>query len=156
MNSIEAIETKRRAALASVVASAVLTLAKLAAGLASGSLALLSESGHNLLDTGATVLTYFAIRAAAKPADADHPYGHGKIEAVAALVETGLLIVLAAAVLFEAGRRLIGAAVSHVEAGPAVFAVLVVSIIVDLIRWRTLRRVAIAPRSDALAADALQ
>ena len=155
MNKIDDTEAKRRAALASILASAVLTLAKLAAGLASGSLALLSEFGHNLLDTGATTLTYFAIRAAARPADADHPYGHGKIEAVAALVETGLLMVLAAAVLFEAARRLIGTEPSHVEASPAVFAVLVVSIIVDLVRWRMLRRIALATRSDALAADAL-
>ena len=88
-------DIKSRAALASIAASALLTLGKLAAGLLSGSLALISEAGHGLLDTGATILTYFAVRASALPADDEHHYGHGKIEAVTALVETGLLIVLA-------------------------------------------------------------
>ena len=56
-------DIKSRAALASIAASALLTLGKLAAGLLSGSLALISEAGHGLLDTGATILTYFAVRA---------------------------------------------------------------------------------------------
>ena len=90
--------TKEKAALASIAASALLTIGKLVAGLLSGSLALISEAGHALLDTGATILTYFAIREAHKPADDEHHYGHGKIEAVAALAETGLLAVLAVGV----------------------------------------------------------
>jgi len=118
---------KRRAALASIGASAALTIGKLAAGLWSGSLALLSESGHSLLDTGATILTYYAVRASAEPADDEHNYGHGKIEAVAALAETGLLIVLACGVLFEALRRLYAGFAAHVDATWPVFAVLIVS-----------------------------
>ena len=68
---------------------------KLAAGLASGSLALISEGAHNALDIAASALTYFAVREADKPADEDHPFGHAKIEAVAALAQTGFLFVLA-------------------------------------------------------------
>ncbi len=67
---------KQRAAAASVGASTILAVVKLAAGFASGSLALLSEGAHNALDIGASALTFFAVREADKPADADHPFGH--------------------------------------------------------------------------------
>ncbi len=153
MNDVSNI--KERAALASIAASAILTLGKLVAGLLSGSLALLSEAGHGLLDTGATILTWFAIKAADKPADDEHHYGHGKIEAVAALIETGLLILLAVFVLFEAGRRLAGNDGHIVEANWLTFSVLIVSIVVDAVRWRSLTKIARETRSDALAADAL-
>jgi cation diffusion facilitator family transporter len=148
-------ELKRKAALASIFASAVLTLGKLVAGLLSGSLALLSEAGHGLLDTGATILTYYAVRAADKPADDEHHYGHGKIEAIAALAETGLLIVLAVGVLYEAVHRLLAPALGNVDANWLTFAVLLVSIVVDVVRWRSLNAIAKRTKSDALAADAL-
>ena len=147
-------QRKKRAAIASIAASAGLALAKLAAGLMSGSLALLSEAGHGLLDTGATTLTYLAIREADKPADEEHPYGHGKIEAVTALVETGLLIVLAVVVLAAALYRLAAGHVTIEATWPA-FAVLLISIAVDLVRWRALAAIAKETGSEALAADAL-
>ncbi len=145
---------KRRAAFVSILASAALTLAKLIAGLFSGSLALLSEAGHSLLDTGATVITYLAIREAGKPADEEHHYGHGKFEALAALGETGFLFALAAFVMIEAARRLSEPA-PHIDATWPVFAVLIVSIVVDIGRWRGLSKVSRETKSDALAADAL-
>ena len=148
-------QTKERAALASIAASALLALGKLVAGLLSGSLALLSAAGDGLLDTGITTLTYFAIRWADKPADEEHHYGHGKVEAVAALAETGLLLVLAVGVLIEATRRLAGHPAEPVEASWPVFAVLIVAIVVDAVRILSLGRIAKATRSDALAADAL-
>jgi len=144
---------KLTAAKASIAASALLTCAKLAAGLWSGSLSLLSEAGHSAVDTGATILTYFAVREADKPADAEHHYGHGKIEALAALMETGLLFGLALFVVEEAARRL--GEPAPVDADWPVFAVLGVSILVDLVRSRQLSRIAEAEGSDALAADAL-
>jgi cation diffusion facilitator family transporter len=145
---------KEQAAFWSIVASGLLTIGKLVAGLLSGSLALLSEAGHGLLDTGATILTYFAVKAADKPADEEHHYGHGKIEAVAALIETGLLLALAVFVLWEAVRRLMGEP-ALVEATPLAFAVLLISIAVDFFRYRALDKVAKEHKSDALAADAL-
>ena len=151
----EADALKEKAALASISASALLTLGKFVAGVFSGSLALMSEAGHGLLDTGATILTYFAVRASGKPADEEHHYGHGKVEAVAALAETGLLMVLAVGVSVEAVRRLTGHASEPVEATWPVFAVLLVSIVVDFVRWRSLSAIARETKSDALAADAL-
>src|SRR3974377_1605929 len=100
---------KERAALSSIAASAGLTAAKAVVGLLTGSLAILSEAGHSLIDLSATVLTYFAVRISGKPADAENKDGHGKIERVTALGETALLFVLTAVVVFEAVQRLIGA-----------------------------------------------
>ena len=145
---------KENVALSSIFASALLTLGKLAAGLASGSLALLSEAGHNALDTGATILTYYAVREANKPADEEHHYGHGKFESLSALAETGLLGGLACYVLVAAIHRLWEGG-EKVDASWPVFAVLGVSIAVDLGRWLTLRAVAKKTNSHALAADAL-
>jgi cation diffusion facilitator family transporter len=145
---------KEKAALGSIAASAGLTAAKAAIGLATGSLAVLSEAGHSLIDLSATVLTYFAVRISGKPADAEHQYGHGKVESVTALAETALLFVLSAVVVWEAVRRLFVHA-HGVEATVAAFAVIIGSIVVDFFRARTLRRVAMETSSEALEADAL-
>ena len=146
--------TKRQAALASIVASLVLTLGKLVAGILSGSLAVISEAGHNFADTGVTILTYFAVRVSDKPADEEHHYGHGKVEALAALVETGLLFALATFILVEAVRRLTVEPVT-VDANILAFVVLIVSIAVDLVRYVSLSRIARETNSHALAADAV-
>ena len=97
---------KEKAALGSIAASAGLTAAKAVIGVLTGSLAILSEAGHSLIDLSATVLTYFAVRISGKPADAEHQYGHGKMESVTALAETALLFVLSGVVIFEAVQRL--------------------------------------------------
>src|SRR5215216_2454105 len=81
----EAAQAKERVALGSIAASALITLAKGAAGLLTGSLALISDAAHSLLDVAATTMTWFAVRAANKPADEVHHYGHGKFESLAAL-----------------------------------------------------------------------
>jgi cation diffusion facilitator family transporter len=146
---------KEKAALGSIAASAGLTVAKAVIGLLTGSLAILSEAGHSLIDLSATLLTYFAVRVSDKPADAEHQYGHGKVESVTALAETALLFVLTAVVIFEATQRLIGAQSHAVEATAAAFVIIAGSIAVDFFRARTLSRVAKATSSEALQADAL-
>ncbi|MBI1867307.1 MAG: cation diffusion facilitator family transporter [Methylocystis sp.] len=145
---------KSAAAKASIAASATLTLAKLVAGLWSGSLALISESGHAAVDTCATLLTFLAVREAVKPADAEHHYGHGKFESLAALIETGLLFGLALIVVGEAARRL-GEPHVEIDAGWPAFAVLGLSIGIDFVRSRKLAAIARETGSEALAADAL-
>lgn len=146
---------KERAALGSIAASAALTAAKAIVGLLTGSLAILSEAGHSLLDLAATVLTYFAVRISGKPADAEHQYGHGKVESVTALAETALLFLLSGVVIWEAVQRLGGTQAHPVKATAAAFAIIVGSIVVDFFRARTLHRVARRTLSEALDADAL-
>jgi cation diffusion facilitator family transporter len=146
---------KEKAALGSIAASGGLAAAKAVIGLLTGSLAILSEAGHSLIDLSATVLTYFAVRVSGKPADAEHQYGHGKVESVTALAETALLFLLSVIVIWEAGERLIGADRHKVEASAAAFAIIAISIVVDFFRARTLGRIARATSSEALEADAL-
>ena len=146
---------KERVALGSIAASAGLTVAKAIVGVLTGSLAILSEAAHSLIDLAATVLTYIAVRVSGKPADAEHQYGHGKVESVTALAETALLLLLAAVVIYEAAQRLFGERVHAVEATAAAFAIIAASIAVDFFRARTLNRVAQKTSSQALEADAL-
>src|SRR5918995_4066612 len=147
--------TKQRVALTSIFASGGLTIAKGVVGFSTGSLAVLSEAAHSLIDLAATIMTYFAVRVSGKPADEEHHYGHGKVESVTALAETALLFLLSGVVVWEAGKRLLGAPDHVVEATLAAFAVIVASIIVDFFRARVLYRVARETASEALEADAL-
>ncbi|HMW37107.1 MAG TPA: cation diffusion facilitator family transporter, partial [bacterium] len=97
---------KMRVALTSVLAAIFLTGMKLAAGLATGSLGILSEAAHSALDLGAALLTYVAVRISDKPADDDHSYGHGKVENISALLQTGLLILTCFFIIRAAVERL--------------------------------------------------
>jgi cation diffusion facilitator family transporter len=148
-------DEKEKVALGSVAASAGLTAAKAIVGLSTGSLAVLSEAGHSLIDLAATIITYFAVRVSGKPADAEHHYGHGKIEGISALAETALLFVLSGAVIWAAVQRLSGDHEHRVETTPWAFGVILASIIVDFMRARMLYRVAERTSSEALEADAL-
>src|SRR6266699_1282277 len=109
-------DPKQRVALTSIAASAGLTIAKGVVGLATGSRAILSEAAHSLLDLAATIMTYFAVRVSGRPADAEHHYGHGKVESGTALAETALLFVLSGIVIWEAVSRLFGGHGHAVEA----------------------------------------
>jgi cation diffusion facilitator family transporter len=146
---------KEQVALSSIAASAGLTIAKALVGLATGSLAILSEAGHSLIDLGATVMTYIAVRISGKPADEEHHYGHGKVEAVSALAETALLFLLSGVVIWEAVKRLIEHTPHAVNANVWAFGVILVSIVVDFVRARALSRTAKKTSSPALEADAL-
>src|ERR1700751_3022634 len=132
---------KEKVALGSFAASAGLAAAKAVVGLLTGSLAILSEAGHSLIDLSATVLTYFAVRLSGKPADKEHQYGHGKVESVTALAETALLFLLSAIVIWEAARRLIGAQAHAVEATVPAFGVIACYIVVRFLRALSFIRV---------------
>src|SRR5262249_54534616 len=123
--------------------------------LATGSLAILSEAAHSLLDLAATVMTYFAVRISGKPADQEHHYGHGKVESVSALAETALLFLLSGVVIWEASQRLLGGQAHAVAATVWAFAVIIASIVIDFFRARILYKVAAETASEALEADAL-
>src|SRR5512139_176846 len=133
---------KEQVALTSIFASAALTVAKGIVGVMTGSLAILSEAGHSLIDLGATVMTYIAVRISGKPADEEHHYGHGKVESVSALAETALLFLLSGIVIWEAVKRLVEYEAHVVEATVWAFGVIVVSIVVDFFRARALSHTA--------------
>jgi cation diffusion facilitator family transporter len=145
---------KRAVAGNSVVAALLITGAKIAVGVTTGSLGILSEAAHSALDLIAALLTYFSVGVSDKPADADHQYGHGKVENFSAFVETGLLLVTCAWVVYEAIVRLF---FRRVEVEPSIwaFAVMLGSMAVDWWRSRALGRIATKYDSQALEADAL-
>ncbi len=144
---------KRRVALQSLLAAAAMTLLKLAAGLLSGSLGVLSDAAHSALDMVGAGLTFFSVRVSDKPADEDHTYGHGKIENLSSFGEVILMAVSSAWIIWEALARILH---HRVELRHSVWPVLVVllSIAVDFWRSRQLRKVAEQTGSPALATDA--
>jgi cation diffusion facilitator family transporter len=146
---------KEQVALSSIAASAVMTIAKGIVGISTGSLAILSEAGHSLIDLGAAIMTYVAVRISGKPADEEHHYGHGKVESVSALGETALLFLLSGMVVWEAIKRLIEHEPHIVVATNWAFIVMAASVVIDFFRARALTRVARATHSQALEADAL-
>jgi cation diffusion facilitator family transporter len=145
---------KKRVAGVSVFAAFFLTGFKLVVGLITGSLGLLSEALHSGLDLVAAVITYFSVRISDRPPDENHHFGHGKIENFSALVETFLLLITCAWIIYEAMSRLITGNV-HIEVNVFSYIVVVSSIVVDVLRSRALYRVARKYNSQALEADAL-
>jgi cation diffusion facilitator family transporter len=145
---------KRSAAANSVLAALALTGMKLVVGLLSGSLGLLAEAAHSGLDLVAALVTLIAVSISDRPADESHPYGHGKVENFSALVETVLLFLTCAWIIYEAVHRIF---FRFVEVDPSLWTFLVVigSIVVDVSRSKMLYRVAKKHQSQALEADAL-
>src|ERR1700683_223539 len=145
---------KRAVAGNSVIAAVLITVGKIIVGVSTGSLGILSEAAHSALDLIASLLTYFSVGVSDKPADADHQYGHGKVENFSAFVETALLLLTCAWVIYEAVMRLF---FRRVEVEPSVwaFAVMLISMVVDVWRSRALGRIATKYDSQALEADAL-
>src|SRR5579884_3670463 len=145
---------KRAVAGNSVAASVGITALKLLVGISTGSLGILSEAAHSGLDLVAAVITLFSVRVSDKPADADHQYGHGKIENFSAFIETGLLLLTCVWIVYEAIVRLFYRRV-EIEPTVAAFLVMFLSMATDFWRSRALGRIAQKYDSQALEADAL-
>src|SRR5947209_1289752 len=122
---------QRRTALVSVLAAVVLIAVKLATGLATHSLGLLSEAIHSGTDLVAALLTFFAVGVDARPADPGHAYGHGKAEHLAALAEAGILVLASVFVAARAVMRLAGTSHAHVDAAWYALVVLALVMIID-------------------------
>src|ERR1700720_4013199 len=145
---------KRAVAGNSVIAALVITAMKIVVGVSTGSLGILSEAAHSLLDLVAAIITLMSVRVSDKPADADHQYGHGKVENFSAFIETGLLLLTCVWIIYEAVKRLFFRHV-HIEPSAAAFVVMFISMGVDFWRSRALGRIAAKYDSQALEADAL-
>ena len=145
---------KRAVAGNSVLAAIAITGLKIVVGFTTGSLGILSEAAHSGLDLVAAIITFFSVRVSDKPADADHQYGHGKVENFSAFIETGLLLLTCVWIIYEAVKRLF---FRHVEIEPSVaaFVVMLFSMAADYWRSRALGRIAAKYDSQALEADAL-
>lgn len=136
-----------------MVAAVLLTVTKLTVGAITNSLGIISEALHSSIDLIAAIMTLYAVRAAARPPDADHMYGHEKVESLSSLGETALLFITCAWIVYEAFNRLFNGAV--VELGVEALVVMLLSIVVDYTRSRALMRTAKKYKSQALEADAI-
>ncbi|MDP9262714.1 MAG: cation diffusion facilitator family transporter, partial [Acidobacteriota bacterium] len=145
---------KRGVALESVLGAAVITALKFVVGWTTGSLGILSEALHSGLDLIAAAVTLLSVRVSDKPADADHQYGHGKVENFSAFLETGLLLLTCVWIVYEVVKRIFLHDV-HIEPSVAAFGVLFLSMAVDYYRSRDLKKIARKYDSQALEADAL-
>jgi cation diffusion facilitator family transporter len=143
---------KVKAARLSIVSNSTLVFLKLVVGTLMGSVAVLSEAIHSGLDLLASLIAYYAVGKAGKPADERHPYGHGKWENVSGVVEALLILVAAAYIVYEAFVRLMhGSPIGHLGLGTAVMAI---SALVNWFISRRLFTVARKTHSIALEADA--
>src|SRR5450759_3624289 len=132
---------KQAVALNSVFAAVAITSLKIVVGISTGSLGILSEAAHSGLDLVAAAITYASVRVSDKPADADHQYGHGKIESFSAFVETTLLLLTCVWIVYEASKRLFFHS-GEIEPTMWAFVVMGISIVVDSWRSRKLRIIA--------------
>jgi cation diffusion facilitator family transporter len=146
------IRTKRGAAALSIASNSTLIAIKLVAGVLTGSIAILTEAIHSLIDLVASVVAFVSVRKADEPADESHPYGHEKVESLAATIEGMLILVGAGIIVFEAIHRLaVGASVDMLGVGIAVMAI---SLVANLAVSTVLARRARLDPSPALAGDA--
>jgi len=143
---------KTRAAALSIVSNALLIALKLVAGVITGSIAIITEAIHSSVDLIASVVAFVSVRKAGEPADADHPYGHDKIENLAAVIEGLLILVGAGIIVFESLRRLFDP--PEVESLGIGIAVIGFSVVANLVVSTYLYRQARATESPALEGDA--
>jgi cation diffusion facilitator family transporter len=146
------IRTKSGAAALSIASNSVLIALKLAAGAITGSIAILTEAIHSLVDLVASVVAFVSVRKADEPADEEHPYGHEKVENLAANIEGILILVGAAVIVYEATHRLVAG--SEVESLGIGIAVMGFSVVANLVVSGVLSRQARAHDSAALEGDA--
>jgi cation diffusion facilitator family transporter len=144
---------KIRAARLSVVTATLLAIIKIAVGVATGSMAVLASAVDSILDILMSSVNFFAIKKAEEPADECHPFGHGKYETVATLIQAFVIAISGSWIIFEAARRLIqGSELRMVSGG---IAVLIFSTVISFTISRYLRRIAKETDSSALEADSL-
>ena len=155
MRNQESRRDKRSAASSSVLAAVGLTAFKMIVGVLTNSLGILAEAAHSGLDLVAALMTFFAVSISDKPADTEHPFGHGKIENLSALFETVLLLATSGWIIYEAIQRLFFHPNIIPETSIWSFIVMGGSMVVDYTRSRILSKAARKYKSQALEADAL-
>jgi cation diffusion facilitator family transporter len=143
---------KSRAAALSVASNSLLILLKIVAGVLTGSISLIAEAIHSLMDLAAAIVAFFSVRISDKPADREHPFGHGKAENISGVIEAILIFIAAVIIIYQAIERIIkGETLELLEIG---IGIMVVSIVVNIIVSRYLLRVSRETDSLALEADA--
>ena len=150
---MKSLDRKARVALLSIASNSTLIVLKVVAGVLSGSVSIISEAIHSSMDLMASFIAFFSVRTSSKPADRDHPYGHGKIENISGIAEGLLIFVAAALIIKEAIEKFYHPTV--LDYATVAIAVMVVSAVVNVLVSRKLYQVGREEDSMALEADAL-
>jgi cation diffusion facilitator family transporter len=146
------IPSKQKAAKISIASNTTLILLKLVAGILTGSISLIAEAVHSLMDLAASVIAFISVRVSDRPADQDHPYGHGKAENISGVAEGALIFVASGIIIYEAIKRFIaGTTLEFLDVG---IGIMIASIVVNVIVSRYLFKVSSERDSLALEADA--
>ncbi len=146
-------DRKVRYALLSIISNTTLITLKVIAGIMSGSVSIISEAIHSSMDLGASVIAFFSVKGASKPADKEHPYGHGKLENISGVIEGALIFIAAGMIINEAFKKLFEPV--EIEEAFIAIAVMLASALINLFVSRALYKVAREEDSMALEADAL-
>ena len=147
------LDRKSKFALLSICSNTLLIIFKVVAGLLSGSVSIISEAIHSAMDLVASIVAFLSVRGSAKPADKDHPYGHGKIENISGVVEGVLIFIAAGMIIVEAAKKLFEPAA--IDQAFIAIAVMMLAALVNFFVSRKLYQVAKEEDSMALEADAL-
>jgi cation diffusion facilitator family transporter len=145
---------KVKVARLSIASNTLLIIMKLAVGLISGSVSIISEAIHSSMDLLAAIIAFFSVRVSDNPPDSRHPYGHGKVENISGVIEALLIFVAAIWIISEATKKLLGGEIELDAIGWG-SAVMIISAIVNAIVSQRLYKVARETNSVALEADAL-
>lgn len=148
-----ALDRKAKFALLSILSNTLLIIFKITAGVLSGSVSIISEAIHSMMDLAASLVAFLSVRSSAKPADDDHPYGHGKVENISGVVEGLLIFVAAGMIIHEAVLKFFQPA--ELEYAFVAAVVMAVSALINFVVSRKLYQVAREEDSMALEADAL-
>ena len=146
-------DRKVKVAFLSIISNTILIIFKLIAGFLSGSVSIISEAIHSGMDLIASIVAFFSVKMSSKPADKKHPYGHGKIENISALIEGVLIFIAAAMIITEAIKKM--REPSELENTTIAIMVMFVSALTNFMVSRKLYKVAKEEDSMALEADAL-
>ena len=147
------LDRKGKSALLSICSNTLLIIFKVAAGILSGSVSIISEAIHSGMDLVASIVAFLSVRGSAKPADKEHPYGHGKIENISGVVEGVLIFIAAGMIILEAGKKLFEPV--EIEEAFVAIAVMLAAAVVNFFVSKILYKVAKEEDSMALEADAL-
>lgn len=144
---------KSKVALLSIASNSLLILLKIIAGILSGSVSIISEAIHSSMDLVASIVAFLSVSSSAKPADKEHPYGHGKIENISGIFEGFLIFVAAGMIIFEAIKKIIHP--GEIANEFVAISVMLIAAIVNLFVSKYLYKVSKEEDSMALEADAL-
>jgi len=150
---VKKFDRKSSVALLSIGSNTMLIILKVVAGILSGSVSIISEAIHSSMDLMASCVAFFSVRTSSKPADREHPYGHGKIENISGIVEGVLIFIAAGLIIFEAVKKI--SEPVEIEAAGIAIAVMLTAAVVNFFVSKILYKVGKEEDSMALEADAL-